>query len=124
MRYLMIFVLPALVLFKCTGHAEPAGPWVSQICSDYFDLGFKAGRDSVKPHAVTTTAAKTVIKPKFDACKTVIEDLRQLAWDDPDAFDLDNLNETGTVEYMCPKTDKPEGRLKVLCQIAVNERCK
>jgi len=56
-------------------------------------------------------------------CKRITADLRQLAWDNPDAFDLGNLETTGTVRYMC-LIGEPDGRLKVLCKEAVKARCR
>lgn len=56
-------------------------------------------------------------------CKRITEDLRQIAWNDPDAFDIGNLESIGTVRYMC-LIGEPGGRLKQLCKEAIKARCR
>lgn len=87
-----------------------------------------------KVHADLVTAdsyPRTVFRPT-GPCKAVVEDLRQLAFNDPDAFDLGNLEEQGTVQYMCytnGKFDKDNARVpshpwSKLCIQALKLNCK
>jgi hypothetical protein len=58
-------------------------------------------------------------------CKDVIEDLRQVAFHDADSYDLENLEETGALKYMCLVSEPDEGSgLEKLCREALKRGCK
>lgn len=42
-------------------------------------------------------------------CKQVTQDLMEIAWGDPDAYDFDNLKELGAGKYMCEAGGIPGG---------------
>ena len=63
---------------------------------------------------------KVIIQPSR-TCERIVQDLRKIAWDDPDSYDLENLEDQGTVKYMCDDATK---QTEPLCRTAFINRCK